>query len=815
MLENPSENAIVLYGQRRIGKTSVLQELLLRLPDIGPYRTVYFDLQDKASRPLPEVLHELASSIAERLGLEAPPKWPSDHADAFRSEFLPQVLAKLRTATGATAKSSLVVLFDEFDVLDEPAPLGEMGHGGSGDGPTRGHLMDGAGRHFFPYLRGLLSLDSGIQFVFVIGRRMADLTSGVLSLFKGVKARPVSLLSEAETGELVRLSEQNGSLAWDPAAIGAIWNVTGGHPFLTQQLCQEIWEAAHQDEPGDTPIVRAADVDAAIPVTLRSAANALEWLWDGLGPAQRVVASALAEAGARPITQAELETRLQDSGVRILVGELQDAPRMLREWDLLDERNGTFVFRVELLRRWIADRKPLARVQEEIDKIQPVADNLFQAASGFYRAGNFAESIALLKQAIGLNPNHLRANRLLAELWLAEGKAAEARELLESLYRYQPAAARPRLVQALLLEARTASLEHRAELIKRVLELDPHHPEARDQVFKYWKEQAEAAMARGDLDRAIAAYQNAGLTSEAADVEAKRASQRLAATLQQIRKLEREEKFADALRLANVLHRDFPAASELPNLERLERKTQLAGWYQRALRALSAGQAEAATTLLADVIALEPAFHEAPRYLYQAVTGIDPQALAADLDVFEKRVKDLSSRLEAAQDHERALEIELRKSREELVAATATKRGVRRGFGCGTALVVGAAFLLFAIIAIPQLLGAREKARNATCDNLYVALNGEAANELDSVLNGGSTRCNSTGTSAEVVKCLLSHHVDEDNPRNRNQKAYVAGPGAGDSCQVSVSSLGQRGVLFEQVSSQGRSARTFHVMLDE
>ena len=34
-LENRHENALVLYGQRRIGKTSLLQELTLRLPEIG------------------------------------------------------------------------------------------------------------------------------------------------------------------------------------------------------------------------------------------------------------------------------------------------------------------------------------------------------------------------------------------------------------------------------------------------------------------------------------------------------------------------------------------------------------------------------------------------------------------------------------------------------------------------------------------------------------------------------------------------------------------------------------------------------------
>ena len=74
------------------------------------------------------------------------------------------------------------------------------------------------------------------------------------------------------------------------------------------------------------PSVTPALVESAVPATLRSATNALEWLWGGLGPAERIVASALAGAGPGAITQEELERRLQESGVRILVGELRDAP---------------------------------------------------------------------------------------------------------------------------------------------------------------------------------------------------------------------------------------------------------------------------------------------------------------------------------------------------------------------------------------------------------------------------------------------------------------------------------------------------------
>jgi predicted AAA+ superfamily ATPase len=58
-LRSPSQNAITLYGQRRIGKTSMLiQHLKMRQPQEGDYRAVYFDMQDKSTWPLPRLLAE-------------------------------------------------------------------------------------------------------------------------------------------------------------------------------------------------------------------------------------------------------------------------------------------------------------------------------------------------------------------------------------------------------------------------------------------------------------------------------------------------------------------------------------------------------------------------------------------------------------------------------------------------------------------------------------------------------------------------------------------------------------------------------------
>ena len=62
-LRNPSTNAIVLFGQRRIGKTSVLLHIEQELAAKEEFTAIYFDLQDKAALPLAEVLYQMAQKI--------------------------------------------------------------------------------------------------------------------------------------------------------------------------------------------------------------------------------------------------------------------------------------------------------------------------------------------------------------------------------------------------------------------------------------------------------------------------------------------------------------------------------------------------------------------------------------------------------------------------------------------------------------------------------------------------------------------------------------------------------------------------------
>ena len=74
-LRSPHENTLLLYGQPRIGKTSILKELIAQLSKHGSYLPVYLDSKDK-------VFASPGQIFAGFTGI-----WETD----FRSGFLPRV----------------------------------------------------------------------------------------------------------------------------------------------------------------------------------------------------------------------------------------------------------------------------------------------------------------------------------------------------------------------------------------------------------------------------------------------------------------------------------------------------------------------------------------------------------------------------------------------------------------------------------------------------------------------------------------------------------------------------------------------------
>jgi len=440
-LRNPVTNSLVLFGQRRIGKTTLLLQLRHTL-SADAFLPVYFDLQDQAARPLGQVLADLADIVAEQVGLAPPdPQVFDDRGLFFIRTFLPQAFSVL----GKNRR--LVFLLDEFDVLDEA---------------TEEELpATAAGQSLVRFMRRVMTKDHRPAFVFAVGRRIDDLALDFTATFKASLVREVWVLDRKSAAAMVRQAEapgQSGALRFTNQAVARILSLTNGHPYLTQLLCQQIWERAYAGHPTTPPRIGAPEVKAAVPSTLEAGDQAMVWIWDGLSVAEKIYAANLAGAAGEgeTITEEQGMQILANHAARLRTREVElTAPRDLvrrRVLDMTGEQEHRFA--IELFRRWIHQHRPLRDVKHELDRVDPLAEELCGIGQEFFRREQFKTAARYFRDVLAANPHHFYARLRLGETLLQLAQTDKAVTELEWAYKQDREEARLLLTRALVAQAR-------------------------------------------------------------------------------------------------------------------------------------------------------------------------------------------------------------------------------------------------------------------------------------------------------------------------------------------------------------------------
>jgi hypothetical protein len=195
---------------------------------------VYFDLQDHATRPLGEVLADLARTMASRASMKKLPEIGSDNqGQYFREQFLPGFLEIIGTDRRP------VILLDEFDALDQS--------------DKSRLLSDAAAISLFRFIRQVMAEQPTLAFVFVVGRQADDLPVNISAAFKATSVHELWVLDDPSARELVLQAEANGTLRISGSAVERILSLTNKHPYLTQLLCQRIWQRAYTRSPAEPP----------------------------------------------------------------------------------------------------------------------------------------------------------------------------------------------------------------------------------------------------------------------------------------------------------------------------------------------------------------------------------------------------------------------------------------------------------------------------------------------------------------------------------------------------------------------------------
>lgn len=355
-------NVVLLEGNRRTGKTSILKQLQKK-ETLPGWLIVYCNFQEaegdstRAGISTRDVYRFLARTIGWtlfRAGIRAwfPGQPAPDGKRPFQSEFL---AARDRAITdehpfetfelylGAALEAArphrVLLMLDEFDKLQE----------GIDAGVTSPQVPENI-RHILQHHQGLSAILTG-------SRRLKRLREEYWSALFGLGYRVgISSLSNEDAQRLVT-EPVAGRLTYLPQARDRVVALCAAQPFLVQSLCNRIFESAAST--GERAVTVAAVEEAAVEMVRDN--EHFRTLWDYAQTHRRRLLLALCERlgeGPDAVTLDFLSAQLETAGVHVArQAQLGDDLEFLRELELIEfdksYRGGTYRVGIPLLGLWI------------------------------------------------------------------------------------------------------------------------------------------------------------------------------------------------------------------------------------------------------------------------------------------------------------------------------------------------------------------------------------------------------------------------------------------------------------------------------
>ena len=328
LLRDRRSPPLLLYGQRRTGKTSLLNNLGRLLPNsIIP---MFVDLQGPASSASDHtgLLYNLARSMATS-------------ANRHRSVILPELTRELLDVDPFTVfdewldrieqklgDSNILLTLDEFEALDR--------------GFEENRFSDAA---VLGMLRNLIQHRPRFK-VLLAGSHTLEEFQRWSNYLINAQVLHLGYLKAAEARQLIEHPVQDFALRYEPDASQRVLDLTHGHPFLVQLLCAELIAFKNEQDPSVRRLATLADVTAAIAAALSSGSMFFSDL-----ERNQVDANALAvlrylaaQGEAATVSETVLASQFGDGWV--------EAIALLSRRELLELTPSGYCFQVELIRRW-------------------------------------------------------------------------------------------------------------------------------------------------------------------------------------------------------------------------------------------------------------------------------------------------------------------------------------------------------------------------------------------------------------------------------------------------------------------------------
>ena len=318
---------LLLYGQRRMGKTSLLNNLGRLLPNsIIP---MFVDLQGPVSSASDYAgfLYNIARSMANSAQRQSAFTLPSLDRETLQDDPFTRFDEWLDEVEQALQQNIALLALDEFEALDNAI--------------TKGRFDE---EDVLGMLRHLIQHRPRFK-VLLAGSHTIEEFQRWASYLINVQVVHISYLKQPEARQLIEQPVKDFTLRYEPKAVERVLQLTRCHPFLIQLLCAEIIALKNEQDPSIRRLATLADVEAAVPEALSTGSFVFADIQNN-------------QVDAAGLAMLRFFAARGDGGIVSRTAILQHFPDeynvldLLLQRELIEKFGDGYRFQVELIRRW-------------------------------------------------------------------------------------------------------------------------------------------------------------------------------------------------------------------------------------------------------------------------------------------------------------------------------------------------------------------------------------------------------------------------------------------------------------------------------
>ncbi|MEE8584906.1 MAG: hypothetical protein V3T83_08645 [Acidobacteriota bacterium] len=340
--------AIVLCGDRRTGKTSILYQILNgRLG--GGFVPVFLDMQGLVVNNDREFAGEVVRTIGKSIEQAGWRPKGNQPIEGYLS--LTGYIESLLQQEGFPR---LLLLIDEYELIDSKVERGKL----SSD--------------IYPYLNSLLERFSRLSLV-LTGSRPLQMGSPWERLLSHSAFREVSFLSRSDARDLLTVPLQ-GQVQFRAGTLDTFWRLARGSPFFTQLLGQTLVDVLNERR---SAVASPSACQQTVQRVLENPPPQLLYRWSAFSDSEKLILSALATLLKRsdaflPPQRAErlLRSLPGQVGSHLDGAQIRMALEALRQRSVLDRDQTRYRFTMDLMRLWIRAERNIWNVLNEIGEFR-------------------------------------------------------------------------------------------------------------------------------------------------------------------------------------------------------------------------------------------------------------------------------------------------------------------------------------------------------------------------------------------------------------------------------------------------------------